>query len=122
MASDKRGYVDLDSPPKTCRGVRCAGRLLAHRPARITPWAEAPRAVAANRVHLPADISRAHVAPTTLGGMGAGAANALEHDFMARRFSMNPPPGAVEVRRDVERSIHAASGIPPVLVGHTAPG
>ena len=26
------------------------------------------------------------------------------------------------MRSDVERSIHAASGIPPVLVGHTAPG
>ena len=62
------------------------------------------------------------LAPTTLGGMGAGAVNAPDTDYMARRFGMNPPAGVVEIRRDVERSIHAAAGIPPVLVGHSAPG
>ena len=62
------------------------------------------------------------LAPTTLGGLGAGASNAPEHDYMARRFGINPPQHLAELRRDVERSIHAASGIPPVLVGHQAPG
>ena len=62
------------------------------------------------------------LAPTTLGGLGVGPANAPDSDYMARRFGMNPPAGVVEIRRDVERSIHAAAGIPPVLVGHSAPG
>ena len=74
------------------------------------------------RHDLAAANGKTTLAPTTMGGLGAGAANAPEHDFMARRFGANPPQTIGELRRDVERSIHAASGIPPVLVGHQAPG
>ena len=71
---------------------------------------------------LAAANGKTTLAPTTVGGFSAGAVNAPEHDYLARRFGANPPQTLAELRRDVERSVHAASGIPPVLVGHQAPG
>ena len=67
------------------------------------------------------------LAPTTLGGMGAGAVNAPDTDYMARRFGMNPPAGAVEIRRDVERSDpcrgrDTAGARGPLGAGAIAPG
>ena len=74
------------------------------------------------RRDLAAAAGKTQLAPTTRGGLGAGAMAAPEHDYQSRRFGLNPPPAAVEVRRDVERSIHASAGIPPVLANHAAPG
>ena len=74
------------------------------------------------RRDLAAANGKTLISPTMQGGSGAGAMAAPEHDFRARRFGIDPPQAISELRRDVERSIHAASGIPPVLVGHAAPG
>ena len=74
------------------------------------------------RRDLAAAAGKTMLAPTTLGGQGAGAMNAPEHDFRSVRFGIDPPQAIAELRRDVERSIHAASGIPPVLANHAAPG
>ena len=43
-------------------------------------------------------------------------------DYKPERFGFAPPETAVEARRDVERSILAACGVPPVLANHAAPG
>ena len=56
------------------------------------------------------------IAPAQAGGWGAGPSAAPANEYAARRFGLTPPAGAVELRRDVERSILAASGTSPVLV------
>ena len=43
-------------------------------------------------------------------------------DYKPERFGFAPPETTVEARRDVERSILAACGVPPVLANHAAPG
>ena len=55
------------------------------------------------------------LAPTTSAGFGAGPGAAPSTDYKSERFGFNPPASAVETRRDVERSILAACGVPPVL-------
>ena len=43
-------------------------------------------------------------------------------DYRPERFGLNPPQAVNELRRDVERSVLAACGVPPVLANHAAPG
>ena len=74
------------------------------------------------RRDLAAAGGKTTLAPAQAGGWGAGPSAAPQNEYASRRFGLTPPPGAVELRRDVERSILAASGIPPVLVNHQAPG
>ena len=62
------------------------------------------------------------LAPTTAAGYGAGPGAAPSKDFVPERFGFNPPTTAVETRRDAERSILAACGVPPALASHSAPG
>ena len=66
--------------------------------------------------------SKTMLAPTTAGGFGAGPGAAPSKDYTPQRFGSHPPETAVETRRDVERSILAACGVPPVLANHAAPG
>ena len=61
-------------------------------------------------------------APTMRAGYDAGASAAPEHDYKSTRYGINPPTTVVELRRDVERSILSACGVPPVLASHAAPG
>ena len=65
---------------------------------------------------------RTVLAPTTAAGYGAGPGAAPAKDFQPERFGFNPPETAVETRRDAERSILAACGVPPALANHAAPG
>lgn len=62
------------------------------------------------------------LAPTMRGGHGAGAMAAPEGDFKSHRFGMHPPSALLEARRDVERSIYAASGIRPAMMNPAAAG
>ena len=62
------------------------------------------------------------LAPTTAAGYGAGPGAAPGKDYHPERFGFNPPSTALEGRRDVERSILAACGVPPALANHAAPG
>ena len=62
------------------------------------------------------------LAPTTAAGYGAGPAAAPPGDYRSVRFGMNPPESVVEARRDVERSVLATYGIPPILQSNTAAG
>ena len=56
--------------------------------------------------------------PTMRRGFGEGAAGApASADWKPNRIGPNPPPGEVELRNDVARSILSACGVPPVLVG-----
>ena len=74
------------------------------------------------RRDLAAAGGRTVLAPTTAAGYGAGPGSAPSKDYKPERFGMNPPSSALEVRRDAERSIFAAAGVPPVLMSHQAPG
>ena len=60
------------------------------------------------------------IAPTMAGGHGAGPGAAPQHDYKAERFGFAPPTTVIEARRDVERSILAACGVPTVLANHAA--
>ena len=62
------------------------------------------------------------VTPTMGAGYGGGPGVAPSSDFTTRRFGMMPPRELLEARRDVERSILAACGVPPVLANHAAAG
>ena len=62
------------------------------------------------------------LAPTTAAGYGAGPGAAPGKDYKPERFGFNPPTTAIEIRRDAERSILAACGVPPALAHHAAPG
>ena len=74
------------------------------------------------RRDLAAAGGKTTLAPGTASGWGAGPAAATMAEYQSRRFGLNPPDTAVELRRDVERSILAASGIPPALVSPNAAG
>ena len=74
------------------------------------------------RRDLDAAGGKTMLAPTTSAGFGAGPGAAPSTDYKSERFGFNPPASAVETRRDVERSILAACGVPPVLANHQAPG
>lgn len=74
------------------------------------------------RRDLAAAAGRTVLAPTTAAGFGAGPGAAPSKDYKPERFGFAPPETAVEARRDVERSILAACGVPPVLANHAAPG
>ena len=74
------------------------------------------------RRDLAAAGGRTVLAPTTAAGFGGGPGAAPAKDYKPERFGFNPPETAVETRRDVERSILAACGVPPVLTNHAAPG
>ena len=74
------------------------------------------------RRDLAAAGGRTVLAPTTAAGYGAGPGAAPSKDYKPERFGFAPPETAVEARRDVERSILAACGVPPVLANHAAPG
>ena len=74
------------------------------------------------RPDLAAAGGRTMLAPTTAAGYGAGPGAAPSKDYKPERFGFHPPETAVETRRDVERSILAACGVPPVLTNHAAPG
>ena len=74
------------------------------------------------RRDLAAAGGRTMLAPTTSAGFGAGPGAAPSKDYRAERFGFHPPETAIEARRDVERSILAACGVPPVLGNHAAPG
>ena len=65
---------------------------------------------------------RTVLASTTAAGYGAGPGAAPSKDYKPERFGFAPPETAIEARRDVERSILAACGVPPVLANHAAPG
>ena len=56
------------------------------------------------------------------GGLRGRPGAAPSTDYKSERFGFNPPASAVETRRDVERSILAACGVPSVLANHQAPG
>ena len=60
--------------------------------------------------------------PTMRAGFGGGPGTAPDRDYLAARFGMNPPQAVGEPRRDVGRDILAASGFPPILASHNAPG
>ena len=60
--------------------------------------------------------------PRRPAGYGAGPGAAPSKDYKPERFGFAPPETVVEARRDVERSILAACGVPPVLANHAAPG
>ena len=62
------------------------------------------------------------LAPSVSAGYGAGPGAAPQKEYVSTRFGLNPPSGTIEVRRDVERSILAACGVPPVLAHYMAPG
>ena len=74
------------------------------------------------RRDLAARPGRTTFLPTTRAGHGAGPMNAPEHDYQARRFGMDHPQAVGELRRDVERSILASYGLPPVFASHAAAG
>ena len=74
------------------------------------------------RRDLAAAGGKTMLAPTTSAGYGAGPGAALAGDYKSERFGFHPPETAVEARRDTERSILAACGVPPVLANHAAPG
>ncbi len=74
------------------------------------------------RSDLHAAAGRTVVAPAVGGGWGAGPGAAPAHEFKPARFGISPPAAAVELRRDIERSILAACGIPPLLASHAAAG
>ena len=74
------------------------------------------------RRDLAAAGGRTVLAPTTAAGYGAGPGAAPSKDYKPERFGFGPPETAIEARRDVERSILAACGVPPVLANHAAPG
>ena len=74
------------------------------------------------RNDLAAAGGRTKLAPTMKGGYDGGPGVAPDRDYKSERFGLNPPPGTVEVRRDVERSILSAAGVPSVLASHAAPG
>ncbi len=75
---------------------------------------------------LRADLAAAHgrtlLSPTMMGGFGAGPASAPTKDYQPVRFGLNAFQGAVELRRDVERTLLTAYGFTPVLANHAAPG
>ena len=74
------------------------------------------------RRDLAAAGGRTVIAPTTSGGYGAGPAAAPAKDFTPERFGFDAPASATEARRDAERAILAACGVPPVLANHGAAG
>lgn len=88
------------------------------------PAGEADEADPADK--LRADLVKAKgrtvFAPATGAGWGAGAHAAPQKDYRASRYGIEPRPATVELRRDVERSILSACGIPPILLNHAAAG
>ena len=78
--------------------------------------------IVALRRDLAAAGGKTMIAPTQQAGYGAGPAAAPAADYKSSRFGFNPPDSALEARRDLERSILAACGVPPVLANHAAPG
>ena len=74
------------------------------------------------RGDLAAAGGRTVLAPITAAGFGAGPGAAPSKDYKPERFGFAPSETAVETRRDAERSILAACGVPPVLANHAAPG
>ena len=74
------------------------------------------------RRDLAATRKRILLAPTTAAGHGAGSGAAPSKDYKSEGFGCAPPETVVEARRDLERSILAACGVPPVLANHATPG
>ena len=74
------------------------------------------------RRDLAARPGRTTFLPTTRAGHGAGPSAAPERDYVAQRFGMDHPQAVGELRRDVERSILASYGLPPVFASHAAAG
>lgn len=62
------------------------------------------------------------LAPATGNSFGGGPGAAPQREYAPRRFGLDPPESAVELRRDVGRDVLAACGVPPVLGNHAAPG
>ena len=59
---------------------------------------------------------------TVLGGWGQGRSAQPQRDWAPQRVGSNPPGGVLEARRDVERSLLAACGIPPTLLASGGDG
>ena len=78
--------------------------------------------IVALRRDLAAAAGKTMIAPTTVGGFGAGPANAPASDYKSSRFGLAPPESAIELRRDVERWILSTYGLLPVLFSHQGPG
>ena len=74
------------------------------------------------RGDLAAAAGRTVLAPSTEAGYGAGPSAAPQKEYTPSRFGFAAPEQAVEARRDVERTLLAACGVPPVLLNHAAPG
>ena len=83
---------------------------------------DAPDPMVALGNKLAAAGGKLQLAETMMSGHGAGAGLAPSHDWTPRRFGINPPPGTVELRRDVSRDIIATYGISSVMFDHAAPG
>ena len=84
--------------------------------------AEETDPLATLRGDLASAAGRTVLAPSTEAGYGAGPSAAPQKEYTPSRFGFDAPETAVEARRDVERSILAACGVPPVLANHAAPG
>ena len=83
---------------------------------------DAPDPLDKFRNDLAAAKGRTMVAPSMTAGWGGGPGVAPHKDYRPERFGLNPPQAVNELRRDVERSVLAACGVPPVLANHAAPG
>ncbi len=83
---------------------------------------DAPDPLAALAAKLAAAGGKLQLSATMMAGFGAGSGLAPSHDWTPRLFGINPPPGTVELRRDVHRDIAACYGLPSVLFDHAAPG
>ena len=70
---------------------------------------------------LRADIGKSKGQPmlieTTAGGFEQGSAAAPRTDWRPQRLGASPPRELLELRRDCERSLLAACGVPPGLFG-----
>ena len=75
---------------------------------------------------VPDDIAKARgravLVETTQSGGGEGYPARPARDWQGSRLGPNMPSAEVESRRDVERSVAAACGVPPVLLGLAGPG
>ena len=71
---------------------------------------DAPDPLAVLSGKLAAAGGKLQLAPTMMAGHGGGVGIAPSHDWTPRRFGIAPPPGTVELRRDVTRDIIGCYG------------
>ena len=68
------------------------------------------------RRDLAAARGRTLLAPSMSGGFGAGPGVSPHDEYQAKRFGIDPPEAVIELRRDVERTMLAAFGVPPAIL------